>query len=470
MRGRPRLLATLTLAAVLIAGGASWWILTDGEMSAPTPAQATGPDVQRIALVPPRRTAGVDEGEYHQIRALLDSLAVDLQRLPELDVIMADTGMTDEEATRDLDAGFTLNAGLYRSGDELRLNLNLVRLEDNANLYARRFTLNNTRLASVEQELIPTITRSLSIHMDEERLQEMRSWGTNNAEAYRHFLRGEYFTEQYNHRDWLLALEQFDKAIAEDPHFINAYLGKATAANNMAVYSRNDRVEELAREVLELTRELALVAPESDAIETLKMVRMRIEGRNEWHQERKYREKIRSGEAPGYIYARYALYLIGARLYREAESFLELAQQSELRRLTPNTAWNFRTQTLPPGELAEVKVQQLMDRPLHIGILGTAISSLAYIGNIEKAEYLLQRQQEYDLDGVRAHLSEVLLGAATGNLQPGQHPELFSPKKLQDPDLAFNNGVLFFLRGEFDEGASYWRDLTRIDKKLQCSR
>lgn len=471
---RPRyrvLAAAFALACLTAAGAAAWVHTTVAPRGSADGAEPPAGDSRRIALFRPSLSQAAPAAQYSQINALLDSLSVSLGRIPALEVVLAESEDNTSRAIDSMQAGYALNTAIYDTGENLRLTVNLLRMPEGTSLYANQFALTDTRLATLEGEIIPEIVESVSIHLDEERLQKMRSWGTNDARAYQHFLKAGFYKDQSNHRDWTLALEHYEKAIEKDPHFVNAYLGKATAANNMAVYSRNDRVDQLSREVLDLSRRLALVAPESEALETLNLVRMRIEGRNEWQQEREYREQIRAGTAPGYIYARYALYLIGARMYREAEGFLALAQSTERHRITPNEAWNFRTQTLPPEELAEVKVNQLLERPVHIGILGTAISSLAFTGNLEKARYFLARQAEHDGDGVRAHLSAILIGAMSGKLsRDGECRFLFEPGRIDDPDLAFNNGVLFFLLEDFERGAEYWRNLTRIDQRKLFTR
>ncbi|MGM0631748.1 MAG: winged helix-turn-helix domain-containing protein [Pseudomonadota bacterium] len=457
-------LATAVLCLVVIAG---WLTRPAGDPMAANVDNSRQSAVRRITLLLPTLSLSSPLLQQNQVNALLDSLSASLGRLPEIDVVVADPEKSSGQAT---DTDYHLKTAIYDTGDLLRLTVNLLDTSSGNSLYADHFTLSEADLPAIEQKVIPTVMESLSIHLDDEQLQEMRAWGTNSAPAYQHFLSARFYAEQFNHDDWTRALEHYEAAIQADPAFINAYLGKATAANNMAVYSRNARVELLSREVMDLGRRLSLEAPDSDAIDTLNLTRMRIEGRNEWHQEREYRKMILEGDAPGYVYARYALYLIGARLYQEADAFLNLARQTENHRISPNMAWNFRTQTLPPSELAEVKVNQLVDRPMHIGILGTAISSLAFAGDLEKARYLLKRQVRHDGDGVRSHLSQILVGAVSGRLGKGPCPHLFTPERLDDPDLAFNNGALFFIQGDHEAGAAYWRQLTRIDRRKLFTR
>lgn len=424
----------------------------------------------QLVILRPSLNQAAPLRQEQQLYALLDALSTNLTLIPDLNVVIAESDATAQQMLSGMDEGFALSGTVYDTSDQLRLTIQLTDVSTGHNLYSSQFDLGEMSLAAIEDEVIPTVTESLGIYLDAGRLAEMRAWGTQNAQAFLHFQRADFFQQQHNHADWERALHHYENALQLDPSFINAYLGKATTANNMAVYSRNTKVDELSKEVMELSRRLALVAPDSNALSTLNSLRMRMEGGNEQQQEKRYREQILAGDAPGYVYSRYALFLIGARMYQEANAYLKLAQATEERRISPNQAWNFKTQTLPPDELADVKLTQLTERPVHIGILGTAISSLAFIGDRKKAEFLLARQIEKDREGVRAHLSTILLAGTSGNFQRRDCPWLFSPQRQEDPDLAFNNGVLQFLLGEFDAGAAYWSDLTRIDRRKLFTR
>ncbi len=436
-----------------------------------TAANTRDKNVARIAIISPQSNDSSPELTQQTIQILLDSLSVNLARVDGLDVVASSSRVKDVGEADKIGASHALTSSLFSAGEELRLTMNLIRISDGVTLYANHFSLQKDGLLAIEKEVVPTVVESLSIHLDEDRFQEMLAWGTRDARAYQYFLRAGFYNSQYNHQDWELAMDYYERAITQDPLFLNAYLGKATAANNMSVYSRHSRVLKLSNEVLDLSRRLELAVPDSSAFETLNAIRLRIEGLNQWQQEQKYREQIKEGVAPGYVYARYALFLIGARMYTEANAFLDLASRSDKHQISPNEAWNFATQTLPPTELAEIKVKQLIERPVHIGILGTAISSLAYAREINRAEAYHRRQLERDLDGVRSHLSQIILESVSGKLvQPDYAGDLFSRHLLQDPDLAFNNGALYFMMGDFESAATYWRNLTPIDARKLYTR
>ncbi|MCW8195937.1 hypothetical protein F6455_14170 [Proteobacteria bacterium 005FR1] len=460
-------LVTLTIGALLM----------EHRDSARPPADLP----KRIALTNPQGLSQLDPSQRHQISAFIDSLKTRIADLPDVDVMapaLADT--SEAEASQ---AQHALSTTAYSTDGHLHVFVNLVRIKDGLNLYSERFRLTAGFDSLSQQAAVDAVVNSLGVLLDEVEYQRMLELGTQNALAYKHFREARFYGNQYNHRDWQTALEQYQFALEKDPQFVNAYLGLAKTAHHMAIYSRDARVDALSRTVLDLSRRLSIAAPDSPTLETLKSIRMSLEGNNHFQQEREYRQQILDGNASGHVYANYALLLIGARLYTEAEQFLALAQQSPVKAISINEAWNFTTQVLPPDKLAEVKTAQLLDHPSHIGILGTAVSSLAFLGEFEKAKRFYQRQKELDQDGVRAHLSEVILAYSSGEITSTQFraagspspiqggaSELLNPKVLNDPDLAFNNGVLSFMMGDLQSGVNYWRNLTRIDKRKLLTR
>ncbi len=446
------------------------------EESGESAAVTTG---NTLAILTPEYSDQLEPAQRQLVGALIDSLKISAGRIREMHLVEAES----MSALQQLQAGalpsHVLSTSAYRMQTGVRLSINLVRVSDGTLLGANQFSLRGEELVALEEAVVPVVIEALGIHMDDARHQEMLDWGTRNTQAYKHFQKARFHAAQYNHKDWQLAITHYEESIEEDPAFVNAYLGMATALNNMAVYSRDARVDTLSLKLFDLNRQLALAVPNSPALETLKSIRLQLEGRNEWQQEQKYRQMIRDGTAPGYVYSRYALYLIGGRMYKEAAAYLELASQVDHFRISPNEAWNFQTQTLPPDELAVVKSEQLLDYPMHIGILGTAISSLAFVGDFEKALHFLERQIEGDEDGTRVHLSRVLVSAMAMRhneetraqvLEAVACSDLYSEDLLQDPDLAFNNGMLFFMQNDFERGAEYWRKLTPIDQRKLYTR
>lgn len=82
-------------------------------------------------------------------------------------------------------------------------------------------------------------------------------------------------------------------------------------------------------------------------------------------------------------------------------------------------------------------------------------------------------------DGVRAHLSRVIVAGLKGDVNhdvngelaaTAGYQDLLSAEKLHDADLAFNNGVLYLMMDDFEAAVPYWRNLTRIDRRKLFTR
>lgn len=452
------LLAGLATTVLLLVAGLSalgWVSATGGGTAFQTPV--SGPGAHRLAVLSPRYGETVDTDTRRRVAALLDSLAVRLGQQPDLDVIVVD--QPSGEGPTPL-AGHLLKIRIYSTGDELRLTLNLTETGSGTSLYLDHFVLDEARLSAADSNVVPAVETALGIHLDSELRQRMLSLGTANAMAFRHYRQAEYLRGRNNHRDWRQAMAQYESAITRDPGFVRAYIGKAAAASEMAQYSRYQRGRALDDKILALGRRMTLEAQDSEALVRLRMMRMGMVGVDEWQQERICREWIRSGNAPEYVYTRYASFLAGARLYDEAGAYLRLAREQADEPM-PAPA----VQPLTAEQRAAEQLQQLSERPADIGLLGAAIRNLVYTGELEKARRLLDRQRQHDSDGIRAHLSRILVAARSGELSDsGEYEDLFHDRQLQDPDLAFNNAALFFLRGDFERGAGYWRELTPTDR------
>lgn len=452
------LLAGLATTVLLLFAGLS----TLGWMNATASGTASrpffsGPESQRLAVLSPGHDGTVESDTHNRVMALLDSLVVRLGQQPDLDVIVVDQPSGDGLASL---ARHVLKSRLYKTGDELRLTLDLTETGSGTSLYLDHFVLDDARLSVADSDVVPAVETALHVHLDRELRQRMLSLGTANAAAFQHYRQAEYLRGRNNHRDWRQAMTQYESAITLDPGFVRAYVGKAAAASEMARHSRYQRGRALGDEILTLSRRMTLEGRDRGALDRLRVMRMSVVGVDEWQQERLCREWIRSGNAPGHVYTRYAAFLAGAGLYHEAGGYLRLARDQADHPM-PAPAM----QALAAEQRAAEQLRQLSERPADIGLLGAAIRNLAFSGELEKARGLLEKQRQLDSSGIRTHLSRILVAAGSDELSAsGEYEELFHDRTLRDPDLAFNNGILFFLRGDFERGARYWRELTPTDR------
>lgn len=390
---------------------------------------------------------------------LRESLIHGLSKLSHLEVLSpGDTAAVSrsrrgtEESAINTPADHILQGSVQTAEGRLRVTVQLVRTADGVLQYSDRFDMPLDNLFGVQDEIVSNVVRALSIHLDERERAQMLDWGTTNAIAYENFLRGEFYNNQFNPRDWHRAIDYHMAAVELDPDFLNAWHGAATAANNLAVYSTPKKIRALSKLIDTIHDRVAQLAPESDVLSSLREIRLRVSGNNQQQQEIHLREQILSGSPPDFAIAHYALFLVGARLYDEASQFLELASEVGPFEISPDEVWSYRNSVEPPEQMVVSGKIQLLQRPYHIAFLGTVATNLALTGDFEEAERYLVRQQAVDEEGVLSHLSEAIIRILSADLD-GKPEDFYRPGQ----NYVFNNGVISFMYGDIESGIDYWR-------------
>ncbi|MES3008998.1 MAG: winged helix-turn-helix domain-containing protein [Pseudomonadota bacterium] len=404
---------------------------------------------------------------------LRESLVHGLSKLSHLEVMSPFRGFDgpddNRSAERAAERAQTLNADHVLQGSvqtaegRLRVTVQLVRASDGLQQYSDQFDFPIQDLFGVQDQIVSNVVSALSVHLDEEERSQMLDWGTTNALAYEKFLRGEFYYNQFSPEDFQRAIDYHLAAIELDPEFLNAYHGAATAANNLAVYSSDARIEELSLLIADIHREVSRLAPDSQVLSSLNEIRLRMGGNNQQQQEMQMREKIVAGNPPEFAIAHYALFLTGARLYDEANRLLDAAGEVGPFEISPDEVWSYRNNIQPPRAMLMGAKGQLQERPYHIGFLGTVATNSALTGDFRQAEAYLNRQREVDQDGILAHYSEAIIGFLSGEITLGNaaYQDIMSRKG----DFSFNKGALSFMLGDIETGIELWRGLTAAQKR-----
>ncbi len=424
----------------------------------------------KLAVLPFSQDGAIDSSKQFFVEGLSESLITGLSKLNQLS-ISNPTSASDlnsgrqstQELGQQLGVEHLLEGRVQYSGDRARITVQLIRVEDGVHQYSEQFDLAERDIFEIQDEIVANVVTSLSIHLDETQRSQMRDWGTSNAIAFERFMKGEFYNNQFNPKDFELAIENHLAAIEADPNFINAYLGVVSAANNYAVYSGAEKIAELSQLIDEMHREVARLDSGHEALDSIRAIQLRITGNDYRLQERSLREEILAGQAPEFALAHYSLFLIGARLYDEAERFLDMADEVDPFQISPDETWDYRLMVSLPEETVERRKQQLLERPNHTGILGTVARNLILLSRSEEASGYIQRQKASDGEGISSNFTHIVAGVLAGTLRPGS--EQLAEQYALGRDFNFNNGALSFMLGDIDRGIAFWRDLSTVHKR-----
>lgn len=429
-------------------------------------------EVVRLAVLP-FVNRGLNTENQFLTDGLRESLVDGLSKLSHMEVLSPARGLADSEENRrserivdrgrDLNADHVLHGSVQTAEGRMRVTVQLTRASDGVHQYSEQFDLPIEDLFGLQDQIVSNVVSALSVHLDEEERRQMLDWGTTDAIAYERFLRAEFYYNQFSPDDFQRAIDYYLSALEADPDFINAYQGAATAANNMAVYSGSERIAELTELISSIHREVARLAPDSAALQSINEMKLRMSGTSQIQQEMQLREQILSGNPPGYAMAHYALFLIGARMYEEASQFLDRASDVGPFEISPDEVWSYRSNIQAPRAMLLSAKGQLQERPYHVGFLGTVATNLALAGDFRQAEMFLNRQRDVDKDGLLAHYSEAVIGFLSGEMALGN--EAYRAIMNLGEDHNFTKGALSFMLGDVESGVEQWRHIPPLQKR-----
>lgn len=380
--------------------------------------------------------------------------------------VLADAGLPGNRMAgdqgRDLPTHVLRGAVAEDSGN-LRVFLQLVDVGTGVQKYVGQFELSDGNLFSMQDEIVSNIASALRMQLIDGVQMTSDQWGTTDARAYEKYRSGMSYYNQFNPGDFRRAITQFQAAVNIDPEYIDAYHGIAIAANNLASAGRTDTIEEMYDLVDDVHRELMLLDADVDVLSSVQSIKQRLRGFDYYEQERYLREKILTGAPGKFPIAHYALMLIGARMYDEANRLLDSPLNKSGDGMSPDEAWSYRYNVLTPEEKVEARKMQLLEQPNHIGFLSTVATNLAFLGDYEQAGIYLDKLETLDTEGILYHRSKIMWDFFSGSYD--KNPSLITEALLDNKDFNYNNGLLCFMMGNLEKGLEYWRDIPATQRR-----
>jgi adenylate cyclase len=193
------------------------------------------PDKPSIAVLPFSNLSGDPKQDYFS-DGITDYLITDLSRLPGLLVIARNSTFTYkgravnlQQIGRELGVRSVLEGSVFKAANQVRITVQLADAATGANLWAARFDKPVKDVFAVQDEIVREIVTTLNLlsNVKAMRLPPGRVQPTNNLEAFDYWLRGVEDTWSGTKEQGLRAHEMFEKAIALDPNYADAYAALA---------------------------------------------------------------------------------------------------------------------------------------------------------------------------------------------------------------------------------------------------
>jgi serine/threonine-protein kinase len=128
-----------------------------------------------------------------------------------------------------------LEGGVRRSGTQMRITVRLTQAADGFQLWSERFDRDASDIFAVQDEIARTVVDALRVTLSAPVSTLVRRL-TDDLEAYSLYLQGRFHWSRRTTAEVRVALDFFEKAIARDPGFAQAYVGAADAWLVLALY------------------------------------------------------------------------------------------------------------------------------------------------------------------------------------------------------------------------------------------
>ena len=295
---------------------------------------------QSIAVLP-FRSLSPDPADEYIGSGMADALIARLSNVRQIAVrptsaVIKYAGRDRDTAAagRALGVDAVLEGTIQKSGDRLRVTVQLVGVRDQRPLWAQSFDERFTDIFSVQDSISEQVARAMLLELNGEERRLLRRHGTENVEAFQAYLRGRHFWNKRNEEGLTKSVEHFQRAIDLDPAYAQAYAGLADAYNVLANYHFGPLTSEecFRRSKWAVTRALEIDDTLAEAHASLALVKTYFE-RDDAAAETSYRRAIELN--PSYATAHHWYSDFLAFRGRDEEALAEILRAAELDPLSP---------------------------------------------------------------------------------------------------------------------------------------
>jgi serine/threonine protein kinase/Tfp pilus assembly protein PilF len=195
--------------------------------------QRVSKNIDSLAVLPFENASGDPEREYLS-DGITGSLINVLATIPKLRVIAQSTvsrykgRQIDPQAIgRELNVRAVLTGRIVQSGGSLRIGSELVDVATGSRLWGEQYNRKPADIFAVQDEISAEISGKLRVQLTRAEKKRLAKHHTENAEAYRLYLKGRHYWNMWTEEGFYKAIEYFQHAIEKDSSYALAYAGLA---------------------------------------------------------------------------------------------------------------------------------------------------------------------------------------------------------------------------------------------------
>lgn len=210
------------------------------------PASERGEVPEKSIAVLPFESLSEDKANAYFAAGVQDEILTRLAKVGELKVISRTSTQQYQskpgnlrEIAQQLGVAHILEGSVQKSGESVRVNVQLIKAATDAHLWAETYDRKLTDIFAVETEVAQRIASSLEAHLTGREQQQIATVPTRNPQAYDAYLRGLALIIRQSHENVEKGREFLQQAVTLDPNYAQGWAQLSIAEwNSISAASR----------------------------------------------------------------------------------------------------------------------------------------------------------------------------------------------------------------------------------------
>jgi len=224
----------LVLVGLLLFSVLLLWLNADG-LRKRLESKGDAVRIESLAVLPLENLSS-DTSQGYFADGMTESLITELAKIRALRVMSRPSVMQYKgarkplpEIARELKVDAVLTGSVVRSGERVRITVQLVHAATDRNLWADSYERDQRDVLALQREVTRDIVGEIRIKLTPQEQLQFGSVRPVNPEAYDHYLRGRFYLNRQTKDDNEAAITALERAVSTDPTFAAAYAELAQA-------------------------------------------------------------------------------------------------------------------------------------------------------------------------------------------------------------------------------------------------
>jgi TolB-like protein/DNA-binding winged helix-turn-helix (wHTH) protein len=191
------------------------------------------PPIRSLAVLP-LESFSSDTSQDYFADGMTEELITDLGQISALRVISRTSVMPYKgvrkslpQIARDLNVQAVVEGSVFRSGDRVRISVQLIRVPADEHLWAQSYEGDLRDALALQNQVAQAIADQIRVAVNPQERVELKKSKPVNAQAYDSYLKGRYYWNMRTAEGLNQAIQFFKLSIAADPSDARAYSGLA---------------------------------------------------------------------------------------------------------------------------------------------------------------------------------------------------------------------------------------------------